>query len=373
MRLVLVLLLFAVVSMRTLLAADDAAPGTPLGTFTVGKATYRQAKVLSVNARTLVIRHEGGMTSIRLRDLSPEWQARFHYDPGAEAAADQALNLPAPKPIASPKPAPKKALSKFDALLQQFGKPAEIRPEVDLRQRFFQLELAVKNQGRRPSCSIFAIVSALEFQNAETTGRTEKFSEEYLLWAVRQSVQRVAPRVDGAADEDADAGFTLSEVVDALRAYGIPLQVSMPNTYGSKIDAIENPPAAIVEEARNHQRVFVHRLPGRDAATVVNNVVHALNSGIPVPVGMAWPHYRSLRTGYLSAQQPVPDSGHAVTIVGYRCPSGRLEDTVFLFKNSWGPQWGQGGYGTVTFGYLNKNLGEAVLLEIQPPSVPSRS
>jgi C1A family cysteine protease len=101
--------------------------------------------------------------------------------------------------------------------------------------------------------------------------------------------------------------------------------------------------------------------------------VHALNSGIPVPVGMAWPHYRSLRTGYLSAQQPVPDSGHAVTIVGYRCPSGHLEDTVFLFKNSWGPQWGQGGYGTVTFGYLNKNLGEAVLLEVQPSSAPPHS
>jgi len=29
-----------------------------------------------------------------------------------------------------------------EVVLQQFGKPASIRPEVDLRQRFLQLELA---------------------------------------------------------------------------------------------------------------------------------------------------------------------------------------------------------------------------------------
>src|SRR4051812_11531968 len=325
-------------------AADAAiAPGTSFETFSVGPATYVHVKVLSVNARTLVIRHDGGMASIRLRDLSPEWQARFHYDPAAEAAAEQSLQA-APKPaVGPPRVATRKGPAPLEALLQQFGKPAEIRAEVDLRPKFFELHLAVKDQGYRPSCAVFAVVSALEFQNAELSGKAEKFSEEYLIWAVRQTTQHLPTASDSAeaVAEDKDEGFTLSEVVSALRAYGIPLQATMPNTFGSKINAIENPPATIVNEARNHQRVFVHALPGRDAPTRINNVILALNAGLPVPIGVAWPNYRSMRTGFLSAQKPMAGTGHAITLVGYRSATGRIEDAVFIFKNSWGVEWGQ--------------------------------
>jgi hypothetical protein len=270
-------------------AADDApvAVGAAFETFIVGTTTYRQVRVMSVNPRTLVIRHTGGMASIRLRDLAPEWQARFGYDPKVEAAAESA-EREAPKRVSpAPRPAPKKAVSKFDTLLQQFGQAAEIRPEVDLRQKFLQLELSVKSQGRRPSCAIFAVVSALEFQHAELTGKAEKFSEEYLIWAVRQSIRRLpADDAAGGEIEDQDAGFTLAEVVTALRAYGIPLQASMPNTFGSRMAAIEDPAAAIIDDARNHQRVFVHALPARGPVSLLNNAVHALNAG---PCPWAWP------------------------------------------------------------------------------------
>jgi len=42
------------------------------------------------------------------------------------------------------------------------------------------------------------------------------------------------------------------------------------------------------------------------------------------------------------------DGGHAVTLVGYKSATGRIEDAVFIFKNSYGVDWGQGGYGTAT-------------------------
>jgi hypothetical protein len=340
-------------------------PGTVFETFTVGPTTYRQVKVLSVNARTLVIRHEGGMASIRLHDLAPDWQARFHYDPAAEATAEQLLQAK-PKPVVTTaRPVSGKGGTRLETLLQQFGKPAEVRAEVDLRPEFFQLQLGVKDQGHRPSCSVFAVVSALEFQNAKLAGKAEKFSEEYLVWAVRQTVQRLPGGNAVESAEDQDEGFSLSEVVAALRAYGIPLQASMPNTFGSKITAIESPPAAIVEEARTHQRVFVHLVPGRDAPTRINNVVLALNAGVPVPIGVAWPNYRTMRTGYLSGQKPMAGAGHAITLVGYKSSTGKLEDAVFIFKNSWGVDWGQGGYGTVTYGYLSRYLNDVILLEVQ--------
>jgi C1A family cysteine protease len=110
--------------------------------------------------------------------------------------------------------------------------------------------------------------------------------------------------------------------------------------------------------------VFVHAVPGRDAPTRINNVILALNAGLPVPIGVAWPNYRSMRTGFLSGQKPMAGAGHAITLVGYRSPTGRIEDAVFIFKNSWGVDWGQGGYGTMSYAYLNNYLNDAVLLEI---------
>ena len=358
--------------LSTIRATETVEPGTRFDSLPVGSTIYQQVVVRSVTARTVVITHAGGMASIRLHDLSPEWQARFRYDPAAESAAEPAARI-APAPALPARPAratTATSAASFETLLQQFGKPAVIQTDVDPRPKFFQLELGVKNQGRRPSCSIFAIVSALEFQNAGVTGKVEKFSEEYLIWATRRTVQRIpaasVPAADETTKDDADEGFTLTEVVAAIRAYGIPLQSSMPNTFGRKIEAIEDPPAGIIKEARAHERVFVHLLPGRDRATRLNNIVHALNAGTPVAVGMAWPNYRSLRTGYLAGQKPMAGSGHAVTLVGYKSPSGRIEDAVFIFKNFWGVNWGQGGYGTATYAYLSNNLSDAVLLEVQP-------
>ncbi len=340
--------------------------GSRIDLLPVGSTAYRQVQVRSVNARTIVITYAGGMASIHLRDLSPEWQTRFHYDPTAEAAADQADRNAPPPVLQHAKPPGKKAASTFDTLLQSFGHPATVQPEVDLRPKFFELELGVKNQGHRPSCAVFAIVSALEFQNALLTGKVEKFSEEYLIWATRKTVQRLpAPggAQAGAGEEEQDEGFALSEVVSALRAYGIPLQASMPNTFGKRIESISDPPPAVVQEARSHERVYIHEVPGRDGATRLNNIVQALNAGLPVPVGVNWPASRVFN-GYLSTQKGAPDQGHAITLVGYKSPTGRIEDAYFIFKNSWGPTWGQGGYGTVTYGYLSNYLHEAVVLEV---------
>lgn len=354
--------------------AEPLKPGDRIDTLTVGKSTYTQVQVRALNARTLVILHAGGMASIRLRDLPPEWQARCNYDPAAEAAQEAAANTPRPAPtLRRPAPAGKSELSRFDALLRQFGEPASVQASIDLRPRYFELELGVKNQGRRPSCSVFAVIGALEFQNAETTGRVERYSEEYLIWATRRSVQRLGTPGPMTTPDDPDAagfqdeGFSLSEVVAAIRAYGLPLQARMPNTFGTAAHTIAEPPPEVVQEARSHQRVFVHPVPGRDRTTLINNVVHALNAGLPVPVGMAWPRTRVVN-GYISTHQAAPNSGHAVTLVGYKSPTGRIADAYFIFKNSWGPTWGQGGYGTVTYSYLHENLYEAVLLEAQPPA-----
>jgi hypothetical protein len=360
--------------------------GATFTELTAGKTVYRNAKVRSVNARTLIIDHDAGLSSVPLRSLSPGLQAQFGYSPASEAAADAQLSA-AQKRVEPPRqPAPTRSSdarasssepSKFETLLRNFGENAAPLPEVDLRPRFIELDLGVKNQGRRPSCSVFAIVSALEFQNAELIGRPEKLSEEYLLWATSKTLNRQPSEASDVTDaapsepgeeNDKDAGFALSEVVTALRAYGIPPQSSLPNRFGVAMSDVQQPPDTVVAEARTRRQVHIHSVVGRSPSARLTNIVHALNAGVPVAIGVRWPHARTLRSGFLTEQKPVNNYAHAVTLVGYRCESGRLEDTVFIFKNSYGPTWGTGGYGLAAYRYLAAHLLDAVILEVLPAS-----
>lgn len=357
-------------------AEAPAVVGLRLDTLVAGGRTYRDVEVRSVGERTIVFLHDGGLASVALRELAPDLQERFGYSAEGERAAEarsragrEAVEARLARQREARTRRHEAALAtSFEALLQRFGQPAARATEVDLRPKFFERTLGIKDQGRRPSCAVFAIVSALEFQNAALSGLSEKLSEEYLIWASRKVTRRLPGLADaaaGAEGDEADEGFALPEVVAALRAYGIPLQASMPNTFGSRMAAIRDPPPEVIQEARARRRVSIHVLTGRDAATQVNNIVHALNAEVPVVIGLRWPHYRTLRAGYLSEQKPIQGYAHAVTLVGYESPGGRLEDTVFHFKNSYGVRWGQGGYGRVTYRYLQEHLLHAILLEVQ--------
>jgi hypothetical protein len=344
-------------------------PGTTIERLTVGRTTYEHILIRSVTAHSIVFTYAGGMAAVHLRDLPADWQARFHYNPAIDVEA-----APAPAPVLPyhQLAAPRKD-ERFSELLRKFGQPADIKAEVDLRPKFLELNLWVKDQGYRPTCAVFAVLGALEFQNAQLKGKVEKFSEDYLAWATRKTVRRVdVPGVEAGVpvvQEDGDEGFTLAEVVDALRAYGVPLQSSMPKKTGPGPE--EDPPAQVIDDARSYNRVFVHFVPGRDAATRINNIICALNAGIPVPIGVGWPNFRSIRGGFLDRQIPMTGMGHAVTLVGYRAANGHLDQADFIFKNSYGATWGQGGYGVATYRYLSHNLEEAVLLEVQAGGAPA--
>jgi len=367
----------------TPLVADDAGAkfvaGSKLESLTVGPTTYLNVVIRSISAHTAMITFDGGMKSVLLRDLSPELQQRFGYNPDADRAAEataKAGQAAAEKQQQARLENLRKSRqasrgqgdSKIDQLLSSFGQPPEINKLVDLRPKFSELGLWVKNQGYRPSCAVFAIVSALEFQSAEINGSAERFSEEYLIWATRKSLNQ-APLQQALSDNNSDdlrqrdAGFALEEVVTALRTYGIPPRDAVPNHFGG---AVNEPSSEIIDQAKSARRVAVHHVPGRDGATLVANVIQSLNAGVPVPVGMRWAMggQNWWRSGYLNEQPAFEDKGHAVTIVGYKSETGRIEDTVFTFKNSWGTEWGVNGYGYATYKYLCKNLHTAVVLEV---------
>ncbi len=374
-------------------AENKMGPGAAFPSISVGQKTYTDVVVKSVSPRSIMVQHAGGVASIPLKDLSAELQQAFGYDAEAAAARDAEIQRKQEEGnrlreaeraalLANPRVKQKAKAdnrTKYDRLLQGFGQSLVVREGVDLRPKFAEFDLRAKSQGRRPSCSVFAVVSALEFQNAELQGKSEKLSEEYVIWATRKVLKRPlgvsasqesqAVEADGQEllDEGRDEGYSLPDVVGAIRAYGVPLQAKMPNNAGRPMSAVEDPAPEVIEDAKRRQQVYVHLVPGENLADQVANCVVALNDGVPVVIGMRWPHYMTVRTGFINAQQPLKDAGHAVTLVGYESKTGRIEDAVFWFKNSYGVKWGIGGYGQVSYRYLVQNLLGGVVLEVRLP------
>ena len=79
----------------------------------------------------------------------------------------------------------------------------------------------------------------------------------------------------------------------------------------------------------------------------------------------------SVRSGYLPYYPPQEGVGHAVVLQGYRMgPTGR----EFLFQNSWGTDWGLGGYLWIPDSMLRTHMRRAYRVRMSdtagPPSIP---
>lgn len=231
--------------------------------------------------------------------------------------------------------------------------PAE-KGAVDLRSRFFELGLYAPNQGRRPSCSVFAILSVLEFHHS-ITGNAVRLSEEYLLWATRQ----VNPH---RTNWD---GFTFDEVLTAAARFGLAPADAVPNRVGEPDQPIVIPDD-IQASAMSRRHFSVVRPSGSNNEKLAA-IVRELNRGYPVAVALRWPTEAvAARVHTLRSQKPREDAGHAVTIVGYEAADGAGEENLFLFRNSYGPRWGVAGHGYASESYLKENLLDVVLIRLTP-------
>lgn len=326
-------------------------------------------EVVSVSATRVVIRQDGAIRSLPWAEVPPE--LRESLEPRRQAAvAEEAaravrVEQEAARRLAERRVQVARAVGQVEEATAKFGQPVEWRTGVDLRSRFRELDLWVKAQGRRPSCSVFAVVGALEFQIATMAEKPVRLSEEYLLWATRQSLGQ-ARRGGVGEGADADAGFALMEVVQALRTWGIPPAERVPNLVVGSLSRQEEPPAEVIAEARGALSVAAYQVPGRTPDDAVANLVHLLNGGVPVVIGLRWPPARALRRGILLRRQtPREGYSHAVTLVGYRA-SEEPGEVEFIFRNSWGPEWGAGGYGYVALSYLREHLLTAIFLDVGP-------
>jgi len=230
---------------------------------------------------------------------------------------------------------------------------------ISLIPEFQNLGLSPRAQGKRDTCSLFAITALAEFEYAKNNpAPPTPFSEEFLIWAVNRTRRVTKDRAK------------FDEAVRGLNAFGISSEEMMP--YASTHDPGRKPSSAAIKDARSRKgrwkAFWIKRWNPKTPLSEpqILAIKKALASGHPVACGLRWPKSQK---GHQLLEVP-PSSrvfdGHSIVFVGYEDKPKQLGGGVFLFRNSNGPHWGNKGYGTMSYAYACAYANDALWLQLRP-------
>lgn len=211
------------------------------------------------------------------------------------------------------------------------AKPIRVPRKVDLR----KLCSPVENQGDLGACTGNALVGNLEFLCRKATGKkAPDYSRLFIYYNERV--------IEGTISED--AGAQIRDGVKSLVKQGVCLESMWPY----QIDRFTvKPPRTLYDQAKQHRVTSYHRIES------LSQMEQCLSEGYPFVFGFSvYESFQSdevMKTGVV----PMPShgeqmvGGHAVMAVGFDSSIQR-----FIVRNSWGPDWGDGGYFTIPYAYL---------------------
>lgn len=233
------------------------------------------------------------------------------------------------------------------------------QPQVDLRPKIKSLQIGVRDQGARGTCSVHAMTFLLEHMySTRRKLAMHDLSEEYLNWAANVVTKK---NVDG------DFFSNLDLVYQKL---GIYMEQLVP--YRATFDPNFKVPDAYVAIAKKWERLkpeFIKHWNSAVGASQaqLDRVMALLAADTPVAVGMWWPAKFAWKPvkGVPLIVTPTTRNvdafdGHSVALVGFRKDPAFPGGGYFIFRNSAGPGWGDGGYGYVSFEYLLKFANDLV-------------
>jgi C1A family cysteine protease len=231
---------------------------------------------------------------------------------------------------------------KLDHRDRLLGEALIARPlpsRIDLRETG-RLGFPIYDQGQLGACTANAIAAGVRFAElAQAEGRPVAPSRLFIYLEER--------RLEGNLGTDSGA-----EIRDGLKvvAKGYPDESLWP--YDIARFAVI-PPPDIYRAARKDRVTRYYRVP-TDATAMKT----ALLLGFPVVVGFSvFPGMESdaaAHTGVvpMPGRDEAPLGGHAVLLVGYD-DRGDGQPGRWICRNSWGEDWGDGGYFYVPYGYLD--------------------
>jgi C1A family cysteine protease len=205
----------------------------------------------------------------------------------------------------------------------------------------------VEDQDALGSCTAQAVVGLAEYMQRRAGIRHVDGS--------RLFVYKVSRRLLGWTG---DTGAYLRTAMKAVAAFGIPPEQYYPYDI-SRYD--EEPTAFLYSFAQNYQFLKYVRIDtaDRDPDTVLVEVKRVLAAGLCSVFGFSV--YSSLSNAP-DIPYPTPadslEGGHAVMAVGYDDNHVNTDGSkgALIIRNSWGTNWGIGGYGFLPYRYVTTGL-----------------
>lgn len=203
--------------------------------------------------------------------------------------------------------------------------------KVDLRPNF---DFPIYNQGQLGSCTANAIGAAVQYEMHKQGQKDWTPSRLFIYFNERL--------IEG--NPWSDSGAQIRDGMKVVNQLGYPPEEVWP--YAVNQFAVR--PSLSVYTRAHNTRVTQYLRVYQDVGILKS----CLASGFPFVGGITV--YSSFpQTGNWGVvPMPGPDDsvegGHALIFVGY-------DDgpKTFTFRNSWGPDWGNGGYGTIPYDYLH--------------------
>lgn len=236
---------------------------------------------------------------------------------------------------------------------------AKLPAKTDLRDWF--KKIPIRHQGKIGSCTAHAAAAISEYYQVRLFDKHIQGSRLFIYKTTRNLMG-----VTG------DTGSLSRYTMGALRFCGIPSERYWKYT-DKRPEFDEEPSAFVYAVADNYEAVkyFCHdpmhlQLPGDK---IVKSIKKYLAAGIPSMCGLYM--FGSLEECDVPGGIPFPGSyenaewGHAVALVGYddemkitNTQSNETTTGAFIIRNSWGPGWGEDGYGYLPYKYIEKKFAQ---------------
>jgi hypothetical protein len=208
---------------------------------------------------------------------------------------------------------------------------------IDMRGRL----PGARNQGSRPTCLAFAMSDA----HMVAAKRSELLSADYLHFHAARHAH--VPLNDGVG---------LSNVVDALKTNGQPLEEECP--YSDSRPDSWVPPSSVSAVWTRDSRLCKGLPSDALKMALQASQAHVLVLRISRSFFMPDPHV------YIVTEDGSKDRRlHAVVIVGMVTPA--QGDVAFLARNSWGSEWGQDGHAWLPLSYVDARATQIIEIEAE--------
>jgi C1A family cysteine protease len=231
------------------------------------------------------------------------------------------------------------------AMLDALRPAAVSLPQVPKKECLISYFPDVNDQREINTSPAQACVDLVQYFDRRALGQTVALSKLFVYQTSKQLL-----------GTSGNIGIDLRTTLKAIVAFGIPYEQHWPYDL-QKVD--EQPAAFLYALADRYRNVRYVRLDGRNRSghETLAIVKSFLNAGFPSVFGFSVP-------GSISRDGDVPyrptfdnvQGGQAVVAVGY--DDQRLSSTkgALQFRNSWGADWGDHGYGWLPYAYVEEQL-----------------